>query len=634
MKTVSKKLFSLLLVAIMLVSAIPMLAYAEVTHIADGSDGHTVTWAVDETDATKHTSKCAVEDCDYVPVTEQHTYSEGECTKCHYKHTNHTFGAVVVDTAATCTATGTGHKTCEVCGFEERVEISKISHTEEEVDEVPATCTTDGTEAGTKCSVCDTILSGCETITHLGHSLETNPDDPKVDATCTEAGHEAGKRCARPGCTYTEAGAAISATGHKFSDSSSTCTNAGCDEPKANHYFAVTFVVKDPFASSTTNTSVEDKYYDGQTVRKVVGVSSPSFSDCDFDGWYLDNGTWEKPFIGSKIVGDTTVYAKISPKQVTLEVYYKLGSKTAVRYGTPVKMDLAEAKDTRALKYLDQNITDDFADYIAKEYPGYEWEDQDWYDYDNKSIGKLIQDQTLDESRAVLAKLTARKYEITFDLNAGGDKSAKLLTTNVKNYKNGVMTVTFNESVGTLPTAQRTGYVFKGWNTRADGTGTEIEDKDIYDIAGDVTLYAQWDDQVLVNIYVYLNNKTTYDGPQGLTGFKDGDTLTLKDVTNRLKKNYSFSAIDGIFTADTWQEFVDSKYKNKGQTDIIVESNQKGEFNIYVRLRNASVDTSKWDTSNPKTGDSAMIYTAGVVLVLAACGLGAAAYFTRKKKQA
>lgn len=61
-------------------------------------------------------------------------------------------------------------------------------------------------------------------------------------------------------------------------------------------------------------------------------------------------------------------------------------------------------------------------------------------------------------------------------------------------------------------TPKRTGYVFKGWNTKADGTGTYIYDgkqlslPEMESLFGDntsITLYAQWDDP--------LNNKTLWE---------------------------------------------------------------------------------------------------------------------------
>lgn len=73
----------------------------------------------------------------------------------------------------TCTEPGYTSNTCSRCqdSFTSD-ETSAKGHTEIEVAEVPATCTKEGQTAGKKCSECDTIISGCETIPALGHVLE------------------------------------------------------------------------------------------------------------------------------------------------------------------------------------------------------------------------------------------------------------------------------------------------------------------------------------------------------------------------------------------------------------------------------------------------------------------------------
>ena len=50
-----------------------------------------------------------------------------------------------------------------------REEIAATGHTEVEVAQIDPTCEEDGCTAGVKCSVCDEILRGCQTITALGH---------------------------------------------------------------------------------------------------------------------------------------------------------------------------------------------------------------------------------------------------------------------------------------------------------------------------------------------------------------------------------------------------------------------------------------------------------------------------------
>lgn len=67
---------------------------------------------------------------------------------------------------------------------------------------------------------------------------------------------------------------------------------------------------------------------------------------------------------------------------------------------------------------------------------------------------------------------------VIFDNNDGSNKP-------------GNMTVRGGNSLGTLPQApERPGYTFAGWNTRADGSGTEITENS--QVFSTMTVYAQW----------------------------------------------------------------------------------------------------------------------------------------------
>lgn len=70
-------------------------------------------------------------------------------------------------------------------------------------------------------------------------------------------------------------------------------------------------------------------------------------------------------------------------------------------------------------------------------------------------------------------------YTITFNANGGMVTPA-------------TQTVTYDNYYPTLPTPTRTGYTFLGWNTEQNGTGTTVNDGDIYTTVGNQTLYAQW----------------------------------------------------------------------------------------------------------------------------------------------
>ena len=104
----------------------------------------------------------------------------------------HSWDAGVITTAATCENAGVKTYTCTVCNATKTEAINATGHTSVKVAEQPATCTEAGHTAGTKCSVCDAILSGMEEIPATGH---TEVIDEAVAATCTEPGKTEGKHC-------------------------------------------------------------------------------------------------------------------------------------------------------------------------------------------------------------------------------------------------------------------------------------------------------------------------------------------------------------------------------------------------------------------------------------------------------
>ena len=71
-------------------------------------------------------------------------------------------------------------------------------------------------------------------------------------------------------------------------------------------------------------------------------------------------------------------------------------------------------------------------------------------------------------------------YTITFDANGGtGDMNPQTAESGTE--------ITLPESTFT-----KEGYIFAGWNTKDDGTGTNCEDKSKITLTGNITLYAKW----------------------------------------------------------------------------------------------------------------------------------------------
>ena len=179
------------------------------TEVIDAAKAPTCT----ETGLTegKHCSVCnEVLVAQEVILAKGHSWNEGEIT-----------------TAPTCENAGVKTYTCTVCNETKTEAIDATGHTSVEVSEKPATCTEAGHTAGTKCSVCDAILSGMEEIPATGHTEKTVVGKP---ATCTETGLTDGISCSVCG-TVIKAQEEIPAKGHSWNEgeitTSPTCENAG-----------------------------------------------------------------------------------------------------------------------------------------------------------------------------------------------------------------------------------------------------------------------------------------------------------------------------------------------------------------------------------------------------------------------
>ena len=117
----------------------------------------------------------------------------------------------------------------------------------ENVAEVPATCEKAGTTAGTKCSKCGTILSGCEEVKALGH--DWNDWTVTKEAKCGVAGEET--RTCKNDATHKET-KAVAALEHNYvggkCEYCGEAENQGGTTPQSTS-------VKFDFANSKTNSN-------------------------------------------------------------------------------------------------------------------------------------------------------------------------------------------------------------------------------------------------------------------------------------------------------------------------------------------------------------------------------------------
>ena len=166
------------------------------------------------------------------------------------------------------------------------------------------------------------------------------------------------------------------------------------------------------------------------------------------------------------------------------------------------------------------------------------------------------------------------KYQVVFNGNKSTSGSMK------------------NQSIkygtGTKLTAnafKRKGYVFKGWNTKADGSGKDYADKaDGSKLSkkngSSVTLYAQWKKKNYTITY-NLNNGTNAKENPAKYNIKTA-TITLKNPT---RKGYTFKG---------W--YTDSNYKNQIRQ---IKKGSTGNKTLYAKW-SANKYTITFDANNKK----------------------------------
>jgi uncharacterized repeat protein (TIGR02543 family) len=139
------------------------------------------------------------------------------------------------------------------------------------------------------------------------------------------------------------------------------------------------------------------------------------------------------------------------------------------------------------------------------------------------------------------AKWTA-VYAVTYD---GNTNTGGTVPTDSNTYVDGA-TVTVLDNTGSLV---KTGFTFDGWNTAADGSGTDFAAAATFAIDSyDVTLYAQWVGIPTYRVIYIGNTNTGGSEPTDVNTYETGDTVTVLSYG-------SLTKTDNIF--DGWNTVAD-----------------------------------------------------------------------------
>ena len=175
--------------------------------------------------------------------------------------------------------------------------------------------------------------------------------------------------------------------------------------------------------------------------------------------------------------------------------------------------------------------------------------------------------------------------------------------------KNDTKKVTHGGTYGLLPVTYRKGFVFDGWYTGENGTGTKINSSDTVNITNNTTLYAKWIDDI---------------GPYGTANLQlSGTTYTLSlsdqgDDGSGLNTTYGFALTTGTCEAATYEnqtgisKTYSGTYANGTTYYGCVKLTDKVGNTSYIRSAGVGYNTTSATTYTNATSYTYTVPTTGI----------------------
>ena len=660
MKTAMKKLLSLVLVAVLLVSAVPTAFAATAPTCDKHPDSEITRREQSDVAATCTTAGKEAYRCLYITDSGE---EKGHVISVEIPATGHTAGA-----EATCTEA----QTCTVCG---ETLAEALGHTEG----ADATCTTAQT-----CTVCGETLAEA-----LGHT-------EGAEADCTNA-----QTCTV--CGETLAGA----LGHSYEDGE--CTVCGiCEACGSNPCACVTpsYTVIINLNKNGTNSTFSRTYVEGTELTLDESlVNEVDFGNATVE-WVIGN---EHYTTGSSVTveGAMTIYCSVTAnkteaKTITLnanggrlqsyetktytvvigEPYGNLPTPTRSGYefsywyyknkaGNEVRVDantIVECTNTLYAKWIANGVTVTFQRYDMME--GWVNVEEHTVPYNSKLV---IEDGTFPSSARIDVVYDISGFEIigwkvvetgaTFKENSTKVTSSITLRPRYEgtvklvaqepvtgaSWKTFTKTVVIGETIGKLtnPGARST-YSFGGW-LASNGSDLICDSSakstlDYYPHLYGTTFHVKWNGGVTVRLHIHTNGNTTtaskiipyYVAPaEGEFNLKNVNLYSL--YSSYYKYDDDCDKSYGWYDAEEWKNYCANRAAHSATVFTDIEAN--GQYDFHIMLINNGDDSSSSsssssssgtaDSSNPKTGD--MIFTPAIIMGASAACL-AVLFFLNKKR--
>lgn len=127
-------------------------------------------------------------------------------------------------------------------------------------------------------------------------------------------------------------------------------------------------------------------------------------------------------------------------------------------------------------------------------------------------------------------------YRVTYNGNGYG---SGFVPVDHNNYPEG----SYVAIQGNPKALMRGGYIFNGWNTKADGTGQRLDYKDTLEMGNqDISLYAQWTTETTYGLTYDTNGATIGQAPEDNNVYPNGQKVIVLANSGRLRRpGYSFA---------------------------------------------------------------------------------------------
>ena len=195
-------------------------------------------------------------------------------------------------------------------------------------------------------------------------------------------------------------------------------------------------------------------------------ATDPTKTGCTFDDWYEDSNYQTLfDFTNTTITSTTTIYGRFTSNSYTVTFDTDGGStipSQTITHGGKVTRPATDPTKT-----------------------GYTFDD--WYVDSNYQTLFDFTNTTITSTTTIYGKFDINSYTVTAYANGG---SIEATTGWTGTGSTATKDVEYNSAIGTLPEASRSGYVLAGWNTSADGTGTNVTTSTT--VSSATPIYAQW----------------------------------------------------------------------------------------------------------------------------------------------